>query len=196
KAGQSEVKVKVVVVGDGGCGKTSLLVAFAKGDFPKVYVPTVFEKYTASLHVGDKPVKIHLWDTAGQEDYDRLRPLSYSDTNVVLICFDVTNHNSYDNVLTKWYPEVNHFCQGVPVLLVGCKTDLRQDRAVLEGHLEPISYQQARAMARQVHAVSYLECSARYQENLGDIFAEACSAALSATRRSHRQRPRRGCVLY
>ncbi|XP_029895496.1 rho-related GTP-binding protein RhoF-like isoform X1 [Aquila chrysaetos chrysaetos] len=195
-----ETEVKAVVVGDGGCGKTSLLVAFARGDFPKVYVPTVFEKYTASLQVGGKPVKIHLWDTAGQEDYDRLRPLSYSDANVVLICFDVTDPNSYENILTKWYPEVNHFCKGVPVLLVGCKTDLRQDRAVLrklqERRLEHITYQQGEAMARQVHAVSYLECSARYRENVGDIFAEACSAAISAARRNQRRRrPRRGCVL-
>ncbi|NWH44123.1 RHOD protein, partial [Fregata magnificens] len=153
----------------------------------QVYVPTVFEKYTASLQVGGKPVKIHLWDTAGQEDYDRLRPLSYSGANVVIICFDVTNTNSYDNILVKWYPEVNHFCKGVPVLLVGCKTDLRQDQAVpqkpQERHLEPISYQQAKAMARQVHAVSYLECSARYQENIENIFVEACGAALGAARR-------------
>ncbi|NWR64460.1 RHOF protein, partial [Bucorvus abyssinicus] len=198
--GPPKAEVKAVVVGDGGCGKTSLLVAFARGDFPKVYVPTVFEKYTASLQVDGKPVTIHLWDTAGQEDYDRLRPLSYSDASVVLICFDVTNPNSYDNILTKWYPEVNHFCKGVPVLLVGCKTDLRQDREVLaeleEGRLEPISYQQAKAMARQVHAVSYVECSARFQENIGDIFAKACGAALSAKRRSQRRRRRRrGCVL-
>ncbi|KFV70890.1 Rho-related GTP-binding protein RhoF, partial [Dryobates pubescens] len=198
---------KVVVVGDGGCGKTSLLVAFARGDFPKVYVPTVFEKYTASIQLGGKPVTIHLWDTAGQEDYDRLRPLSYANANVVLICFDVTSPNSYENILTKarkplgeWYPEVNHFCKGVPVLLVGCKTDLRRDQEVLaklqEGRLEPISYQQAKAMARQVRAVSYLECSARYQENVGDIFVRACAAALHAARRSQRRRrPRRGCVL-
>ncbi|NWX14118.1 RHOF protein, partial [Aegotheles bennettii] len=166
----------------------------------QVYVPTVFEKYTASFQVGSKPVTIHLWDTAGQEDYDRLRPLSYSDANVVLICFDVTNPISYDNILTKWYPEVNHFCKGIPVLLVGCKTDLRRNPEVLqrlrEARLEPISRQQAKAMARQVHATSYLECSARYQENIRDIFAQACSVALSVARRGqHRRRPRRGCVL-
>ncbi|NWS48348.1 RHOF protein, partial [Probosciger aterrimus] len=137
---------------------------------------------------------------AGQEDYDRLRPLSYSDANVVLICFDVTDPSSYNNVLTKWYPEVNHFCKGIPVLLVGCKTDLRRDRAALrklqEGRLESVSHHQAKAMARQVHAVSYLECSARYQENVSGIFTEACSAALSAARRSQRRRrPKRGCVL-
>uniref|UniRef100_G1ND30 Uncharacterized protein n=1 Tax=Meleagris gallopavo TaxID=9103 RepID=G1ND30_MELGA len=134
-------EIKAVVVGDGGCGKTSMLMVFARGDFPKVYVPTVFEKYTASFRISGKPAKIHLWDTAGQEDYDRLRPLSYSDTNVVLICFDVTSRSSYDNILTKWYPEVNHFCKGVPVLLVGCKTDLRQ------GHHEPVTFQEVSATA-------------------------------------------------
>ncbi|XP_051476915.1 rho-related GTP-binding protein RhoD-like [Apus apus] len=198
--GPPRAEIKAVVVGDGGCGKTSLLVAFARGDFPKVYVPTVFEKYTATLQAGGKPVTVHLWDTAGQEDYDRLRPLSYSDANVVLICFDVTSPNSYDNILTKWYPEVNHFCKGVPVLVVGCKTDLRQDPEVRqklkEGRLEPISRQQGEAMARQVHAVSYLECSARYQENVGAIFVAACGAALSAARRSQRRRRTwRSCVL-
>ncbi|KAM6075538.1 rho-related GTP-binding protein RhoF-like [Chlamydotis macqueenii] len=228
--GPSEAEVKVVVVGDGGCGKTSLLLAFAKGDFPKGYVPTVFEKYTASLRVGGEPVTVHLWDTAGQEDYDRLRPLSYSGADVVLICFDVTDPSSYDNVLTKWYPEVNHFCKGVPVLLVGCKTDLRRERTgprkPREGRRDPVSHQQASAapaavgepgvpkagsdtspplpavspqgvaMARQVRAVSYVECSARYQENVGAIFAQACGAALGAARRNRRRgRPRRGCVL-
>uniref|UniRef100_A0A8C2TQT7 Rho-related GTP-binding protein RhoD n=1 Tax=Coturnix japonica TaxID=93934 RepID=A0A8C2TQT7_COTJA len=130
-------EIKAVVVGDGGCGKTSLLMVFARGDFPKVYVPTVFEKYTASFRISGKPAKIHLWDTAGQEDYDRLRPLSYQNTNVVLICFDVTSRSSYDNILTKWYPEVNHFCKDVPVLLVGCKTDLRQ------GHHQPVTFQES-----------------------------------------------------
>ncbi|XP_065611843.1 rho-related GTP-binding protein RhoD [Cyrtonyx montezumae] len=183
-------EIKAVVVGDGGCGKTSLLMVFARGDFPKVYVPTVFEKYTASFRISGKPAKIHLWDTAGQEDYDRLRPLSYSDTNVVLICFDVTSRSSYDNILTKWYPEVNHFCKGVPVLLVGCKTDLRQ------GHHDPVTFQEGEDMARQVQATAYLECSALHRENVRDVFIEVCTVALRGAHRSRRKRwPRNGCVL-
>lgn len=203
EAAAAEIKateIKAVIVGDGGCGKTSLLMVFARGDFPKVYVPTVFEKYTASFQVDGKPAKIHLWDTAGQEDYDRLRPLSYSDANVVLMCFDVTNRSSYDNILTKWYPEVNHFCKGVPVLLVGCKTDLRQDPEVLrelrQGRQEPVTFQQGEAMARLVHAASYFECSARYQENVRDIFVATCATALRSARRPQRRRwPRGGCTL-
>ncbi|XP_032301126.1 rho-related GTP-binding protein RhoD [Coturnix japonica] len=183
-------EIKAVVVGDGGCGKTSLLMVFARGDFPKVYVPTVFEKYTASFRISGKPAKIHLWDTAGQEDYDRLRPLSYQNTNVVLICFDVTSRSSYDNILTKWYPEVNHFCKDVPVLLVGCKTDLRQ------GHHQPVTFQEGEAMARQVQAAAYLECSALQQDNVRDVFIKVCTIALRGTRRPRRKNwPRNGCVL-
>ncbi|XP_037231367.1 rho-related GTP-binding protein RhoF isoform X2 [Falco naumanni] len=139
-------ELKVVIVGDGGCGKTSLLMVYAKGTFPEQYAPSVFEKYTTSVTVGKKEVTLTLYDTAGQEDYDRLRPLSYQNTNVVLICYDVMNPTSYDNVAAKWYPEVNHFCRGVPLVLIGCKTDLRKDKEQLRklraSKQEPITYNQ------------------------------------------------------
>ena len=71
-------------------------------------------------------MELALWDTAGQEDYDRLRPLSYPDTDVVLMCFALNNPDSFDNILEKWTPEVKHYCPHIPVILVGCKRDLRQ----------------------------------------------------------------------
>ncbi|KAG9333765.1 hypothetical protein JZ751_010208 [Albula glossodonta] len=74
------IRKKLVIVGDGACGKTCLLIVFSKDQFPEVYVPTVFENYIADIEV-----ELALWDTAGQEDYDRLRPLSYPDTDVILI---------------------------------------------------------------------------------------------------------------
>ncbi|XP_007069533.2 rho-related GTP-binding protein RhoF [Chelonia mydas] len=197
-------EIKAVIVGDGGCGKTSLLMVFTKGDFPRVYVPTVFGKYSASFQIGGKPVQINLWNTAGQEDYDRLRPLSYTGAHVILMCFDVTSPNSFSQssvlLASIWYPEVNHFCKGIPIMLVGCKTDLRKDEVLLrrlhEDQLEPITYHKAEAMAREVHAVTYLECSAKYQENITNIFMEASSAALSAMRKSQRKRkPKRSCLL-
>nr|XP_009664885.1 PREDICTED: rho-related GTP-binding protein RhoF [Struthio camelus australis] len=85
---------------------------------------------------------------AWQEDYDRLRPLSYQNTNVVLICYDVMNPTSYDNVVVKWYPEVSHFCRGAPLVLIGCKTDLRKDKEQLRklraSQQEPITYNQGK----------------------------------------------------
>ncbi|XP_053143444.1 rho-related GTP-binding protein RhoD [Hemicordylus capensis] len=200
KETQGITEIKVVVVGDGGCGKTSLLMVFAKGEFPKVYIPTVFEKYSAPFHISGKHVQINLWDTAGQEDYDRLRPLSYSGAHAILMCYDVTNPPSFDNILTKWYPEARHFCRGVPILLVGCKTDLRKDKVLLRklhrDQMEPITYQKGETLARNLHAVAYLECSARFQENITDIFIEASRAALSVMKKNQqRRKPRRTCLL-
>ena len=69
--------------------------------FSQVYVPTVFENYVADVEVDGKHVELALWDTAGQEDYDRLRPLSYPDSHVILICFAVDSPDSLDNVQEK-----------------------------------------------------------------------------------------------
>ncbi|KAM5320085.1 rho-related GTP-binding protein RhoD isoform 2-T2 [Glossophaga mutica] len=124
--------VKVVLVGDGGCGKTSLLMVFAEGAFPESYTPTVFERLTVNLQMKGKPVHLQIWDTAGQVDYDRLRPLFYPDASVLLLCFDVTSPHSFDNIFNRWYPEVNHFCKEVPIIVVGCKTDLRKDRSLVK----------------------------------------------------------------
>ncbi|WP_411023650.1 GTP-binding protein, partial [Salmonella sp. s51228] len=67
--------------------------------------------------VGQK-VKLQIWDTAGQEEYDRLRPLSYPDTDVILLCYSVDNPDSLENISEKWVPEVRHFCPTVPIILV------------------------------------------------------------------------------
>ena len=117
--------IKLVVVGDGGVGKSCFLICATTQHFPCNYVPTVFDNYSANIMVKGKPFSVGLWDTAGQEDYDRLRPLSYPATDVFVVCFDVANRSSFQNVTEKWIPELRHFVPDVPVLLLGTKTDLR-----------------------------------------------------------------------
>ncbi|KAM5248219.1 rho-related GTP-binding protein RhoD isoform 2-T2 [Ctenodactylus gundi] len=115
-------KAKVVLVGDGGCGKTSLLMVFAAGNFP------------------------------------------------------------------EWYPEVTHFCKGVPIIVVGCKTDLRKDKTLVnklrKRGSEPVTYHRGQEMARSVGAVAYLECSARLHDNIHAVFLEAAEVALSSRSRN------------
>ncbi|XP_053525719.1 rho-related GTP-binding protein RhoF isoform X1 [Artibeus jamaicensis] len=137
--------------------------------------------------------------TTGQEDYDRLRPLSYQNTHLVLICYDVMNPTSYDNVLIKWFPEVTHFCRGTPVVLVGCKTDLRKDKEQLRklraAQLEPITYLQGLSTCEQIRAALYLECSAKFRENVEDVFREAAKVALSALKKAQRRKHHPLCLL-
>ena len=134
----AEIRRKLVIVGDGACGKVCALKhllstsshppslpdlpvdsllernlprglhrAFSSLTVPddpilnQVYVPTVFENYVTDVEVDGKHVELALWDTAGQEDYDRLRPLSYPDSHVILICFAVDSPDSLDNVQEK-----------------------------------------------------------------------------------------------
>merc|ERR1711862_861374 len=98
EAPMAAIRKKLVIVGDGACGKTCLLIVFSKDEFPEVYVPTVFENYVADIEDDGKQVELALWDTAGQEDYDRLRPLSYPDTHVILMCFSIDSPDSLDNI--------------------------------------------------------------------------------------------------
>ncbi|KFQ55151.1 Transforming protein RhoA [Pelecanus crispus] len=209
------IRKKLVIVGDGACGKTCLLIVFSKDQFPEVYVPTVFENYVADIEVDGKQVELALWDTAGQEDYDRLRPLSYPDTDVILMCFSIDSPDSLENIPEKWTPEVKHFCPNVPIILVGNKKDLRNDEHTRRelakmkqagahrcgfGLLspvpsvllqEPVKPEEGRDMANRIGAFGYMECSAKTKDGVREVFEMATRAALQA----RRGKKKSGCLL-
>ncbi len=133
--------------------------------------------------VDGKPYMLGLWDTAGQEDYDRLRPLSYPQTDVFLICLSIISPQSFDNVKSKWWPELQQHAAGVPILLVGTKGDLRNDSnmatTLAQKGLKMVTTEEANARAKDIGALAYHECSALTQEGLKNVFDEAIRASIN-----------------
>ncbi|ODQ49857.1 ras family protein [Saitoella complicata NRRL Y-17804] len=197
---QDVIRRKLVIIGDGACGKTSLLSVFTLGHFPKEYVPTVFENYVSDCRVDGKSVQLALWDTAGQEEYERLRPLSYAKAHVILIAYAVDTPDSLDNVLSKWFEEVTRLCPNIPIVLVGLKKDLREDPSYQDEMRRKggkfVMPNQAELVARQIGARKWLECSALTGEGVDDVF-EAATRAAMLTREDGRGRESTGgcCVI-
>lgn len=189
---------KLVLLGDGACGKTSLLNVFTRGYFPTVYEPTVFENYVHDIFVDNIHIELSLWDTAGQEEFDRLRSLSYDNTDVVVLCFSVDSKDSLENVESKWVGEIQENCPGVKLVLVALKCDLRENEAEEDDAAAPaapptttnadsaqrekkptIGYDQGLEVARRIKALRYLECSAMRNRGVNEAFTEAARVALS-----------------
>lgn len=180
---------------------------FTRGYFPQVYEPTVFENYVHDIFIDGQSVQLSLWDTAGQEEFDRLRSLSYSDTHCIMLCFSIDSPDSLENVQSKWVGEIADHCEGVKLVLVALKCDLRNNEdtdadqtAVNIGGAEDesfnpysqsasnpyqqqkrlISYDEGLAVAKRVGALRYLECSAKKNRGVNEAFSEAARCALNA----------------
>ncbi|RKF73083.1 GTP-binding protein rho2 [Golovinomyces cichoracearum] len=194
---QNVMRRKLVIIGDGACGKTSLLSVFTLGYFPTV--PTVFENYVTDCRVDGKNVQLALWDTAGQEDYERLRPLAYSKAHVIIVGFSIDSPDSLENVRNKvtrlmditfkevdekfqWVEEAQERCPNVPIILVGLKKDLRDDPVAIEEMRKRsqnfITTHQAAETAQSIGARKFLECSSLTGEGVDDVFEAATRAAL------------------
>lgn len=197
---EDELKtIKCVCVGDGGVGKTSMLISYCTDAFPEEYVPTVFDNYHAELTLNGEEISLGLWDTAGQEEYDRLRPLSYPFTDVFIICYSVTEPASLENVKTKWLPEMRIHCPKVPFILIGTKGDIRTDKREQARICEKEIFcnfadpKRAKQLGEELGASHVAECSAKTQEGLGHVFKMATQAALDAQVKDTKKRNK--CAL-
>lgn len=200
-------------MGDGACGKTSLLNVFTRGYFPQVYEPTVFENYVHDIFIDGKQIHLLLWDTAGQEEFDRLRLLLYADTHCIMLCFSIDSPDSLENVQLKWVGEITDHCDGVKLVLVALKCDLR----LTDDHDDPhhpeddsfnpyggqqnprrlITYDEGLAMAKKIGALKYIECLAKKNRGVNEAFSEAARCALHARPAGlNEQEPeKKGCVI-
>jgi len=175
--------LKITVVGNTSVGKTSLLISYTTNSFPGEHVPTVFDNYSANAIVDEEPINLGLWDTAGAQEFKELRPLSYPGTDAFIVCYSVLDEESLKAVTDIWIPEINEHCAGVPIILVGTKIDLRTKKEVVEQYQKEgkklLSAEDGQAVADEIDAVRFIECSALTQENLPEVFTETIRAVIN-----------------
>lgn len=150
--------------------------------------------------MNEKIVNLGLWDTAGQDDYDRLRPLSYPQTDCFLICYSTISPSSLANVTSKWYPEVHHHVPSAPIVLVGTKLDLTTDGSVLarleERNLRPVSFAEADVVAKNINAAKHIQVSAFTRENVKQCFEECVRAVLFPAKAKVQKSKKSKCAIF
>ncbi|KAF2501206.1 ras-domain-containing protein [Lophium mytilinum] len=175
---------KLVVVGDGCAGKTMLL-DFGGG------ITYNWDIHVSTVEVDGRAVEVSMWDTMGQEDYDRLRPLGYPGTHVVLIMFSLVNPDSLDNIQEKWISEILHFLPGVPYILVGNYKDVVNDPKEIEDLRKigqhPVTREEAEDVCKKIEAKRYMEISAKTGEGLKELFEYATRLSLVGKPRKRRR---------
>jgi len=199
---EDALQIKLVVVGDGAIGKTCLLIGYEKDEFPTDYIPTVFENVTLDKEMNingqTQSISLDLWDTAGQEEFDRLRHLAYRETDIYLLCFSVVSDASFHNLQSRWLPEVQHHSPDALIILVGLKCDLRNDDAYLKKSNDgkpAVSASDIEAYRQQCNAAAYVETSALKKINVEKAFETAITEFLSPSENNVKTMQEGGCCL-
>jgi len=160
-----ETSMKIIVVGNGVVGKTSLTQRFARNIFTNDYKKTLgvdFLMKKKYIKVIDKEVEFMIWDTAGQEYYDAITRRYYRGANGVLIVFSITDKASFENV-KKWYDKVNAECGKIPTLLLMNKMDLINESVVDE--------KMANNLAKEI-GIKLFKVSVKDNLNINEVFEE------------------------
>ncbi|CAF0712278.1 unnamed protein product [Brachionus calyciflorus] len=149
---------KIIIIGDSGVGKSSILLRYARNEFYRETKPTIgVELATNFMTIDSKRIKTAIWDTAGQERFKAASHLYYRNSLAAFIVYDITNYNSFRNV-TKWLTELRENVNGdINVTLVGNKKDIR--------HLRAVTTEEAKEFAQNEN-LEFIETSALESENI------------------------------
>jgi small GTP-binding protein len=158
---------KIIIVGAGKVGKTSLTIRYAENRFRESYLPTLGVDFlTKTLDIRGRSVKLQLWDTGGQEFVISLLPYYYSGAAGGVLVFDLTNRNSF-NSLDYWLKQIRRNAGDIPIILAGNKIDLSQHRKVQSEDAEAFA---------QRHDLLYIETSAKTGVNVSNLFKHLLGA--------------------
>lgn len=163
---QSDLKFKVIVIGDANVGKTCLISRGAKGIFSEAYSPTLsFEMLNFNVKINDKIIKLELWDTVGSEIYRSIVKQFYKNSTLAMIVYSIDNKKSFENI-KDWLKDVKLECSpDIKIYLIANKADLESDREV-----QP---EEAQKFKKENGINYFIETSAKKGLNIKELFIQA-----------------------
>ena len=180
----SKISLKTIAVGYGCAGKTCMFITYTTKKFPDEYIPTVFDNYAQEI---DENTQLGLWDTGGGEDYARLRPLSYPQTDAFILCFDVARKDLFAELESYWYAELRHHCPDVPIILTATKIDLRETEE------NCVTTEEGEALAAKTRS-HYAEISSLKGIGLDELFEKVIDRAREHEANSRKKKCKK-CLL-
>jgi Ras family protein A len=176
----SGTDLRLLVVGNEGAGKTSLLMVLNGKKFPERYVPLVFGEYTHTEDIRGVSHTLHVVDTVDDSGelscYDKLHPIPYRGANVILLCFALDGRYTFENLTNRWNSEVRHYCPNAKIILVGLRSDLREP-----SNSAHVTDDEARAFHTEHEYHAFIACSAKTGEGIDQVFPVAASAYSTRT---------------
>jgi small GTP-binding protein len=165
-----EYILKIVLLGDTGVGKTSLVYRFIENRFSTDFKSTLgVNLLKRTVEVEGNQVTVQIWDLGGQEAYKRLRKLYLDGASGALLVYDVTNTASFDH-LTEWFNSFIETRSGRPAVLIGNKVDLKENKKV--------STEQGKTFSNEKQCVEFIEASAKTGENVEAAFKNLIKSSL------------------
>ncbi len=163
---------KILLLGDGAVGKTSLVQRFVHNKFAKAYLMTIgMEPYSRFETINDTKVCLQLWDIAGQERFASMRHIFYKGSLGALVTYDITRRQSFQN-LRKWVEEAKAESPRISLIVVGNKNDMED--------LRDVSTEEGQAYADEIGAIGFIETSAKTGDNVADAFLNMGNAILKS----------------
>ena len=171
---QESKSLKVILIGDGGTGKTSLANRFIHKTFSSIYKTTIgvdISPFNTVARRTQRPIRFVLWDMSGQTHFKRFRARFYSGTSGAIVVYDLSNAQSYRNV-QSWIKECHdNIHKPIPLILLGNKSDLTDQRA--------IPTERGKELSTKIKASHFIETSAKFGENIEEAFSLLVNQILS-----------------
>lgn len=204
---------KIVVIGDMCSGKSSLISAYCRDKFSELYVPTILTSCMTDADVLGEKIELVVVEVAGRIDYAKIRRCAYHKMDLVILCYSADRPSSLAAIKTNWLPELKKVAPEVPYILVGTKTDIREEKMSAVEHMKHstkgkledvdtdslrpedvlkdniVTTRQGVEAAESIGAKDFLECSAMYRDGTRDVFEMAAKIALRRSPRRKKKHP-------